>query len=98
MFGLRYLRNVVTLSLKEEKCNGCSMCVSVCPHGVFRIENRKAKMADRDACMECGACARNCPNDALTVTAGTGCAHAILVGALRGTEPTCDCSNGSECC
>jgi NAD-dependent dihydropyrimidine dehydrogenase PreA subunit len=98
MFGLRYLRNMVTLTLNEETCNGCSMCVSVCPHGVFRIENRKAKVVDRDACMECGACARNCPSEAVKVTTGTGCALAILVGALRGTEPTCECSDGSDCC
>jgi len=51
-------------------------------------------MADRDACMECGACARNCPTGALSVKAGVGCAAAIIVGALRGTEPTCGC--GSE--
>jgi ferredoxin len=75
-----------------------AMCVSVCPHGVFRIENRKARIVDRDACMECGACARNCPQEAVTVTAGTGCAMAILVGALRGTEPTCGCSEGADCC
>ena len=98
MFGLRHLRNVVTLTLNEATCNGCSMCVSVCPHGVFRIENRKARLVDRDACMGCGACARNCPTGAVTVTTGTGCAHAILVGAIRGTEPTCDCSDGSDCC
>jgi len=97
MFGLRYLRNAVTLALNEEGCNGCSMCVSVCPHGVFCIENHKARVVDRDACMECGACARNCPNKAVTVTAGTGCAMAILVGTLRGTEPACGCSEGSDC-
>ncbi len=98
MFGLRYLPGVVTLSLDEEKCGGCGTCVSVCPHGVFRIENRKAKVVDRDACMECGACAKNCPHEAVTVEAGVGCAYAILTGALRATEPTCDCSDASACC
>jgi len=98
MFGLRYLRGVVTLTLDEAKCCGCTMCVSVCPHGVFRVENRKARIVDRDACMECGACARNCPNEALAVASGTGCARAVLIGALRGTEPTCDCSHSTDCC
>jgi len=32
---LRYLENVVTLQLDTETCNGCGMCVNVCPHGVF---------------------------------------------------------------
>lgn len=98
MFGLRYLRNVVTLALSEQQCSGCGMCVSVCPHGVFRIENRKARIIDRDACMECGACARNCLSDALTVATGAGCAYAIMVGAIRGTEPTCDCHGSTDCC
>ena len=34
--------------------------------------------------MECGACARNCPVQAIRVTPGVGCAVAIL-GAVPGT-------------
>jgi len=89
MPGLRYLTNVTTLSLDQTKCNGCRMCEKVCPHGVFAIENKKALIIDRDACMECGACAMNCPEEALFVDAGVGCATAIIIGALRGTEPVC---------
>jgi NAD-dependent dihydropyrimidine dehydrogenase PreA subunit len=89
MFGLRYLPGVVTLTLDETKCTGCGMCVSVCPHGVFELEDRKAKLVDRDACMECGACARNCAAEALAVRAGVGCAYAVLTG---GCTPSCGCS------
>jgi len=92
LFGLRYLPGVVTLALETSKCNGCRMCVQVCPHGVFEIEAKRARIADRDACMECGACARNCPEGAISVDSGVGCATAVILGALRGTEPTCDCS------
>ena len=95
MFDLRYLSNVTTLELNFEECNGCRMCVNVCPHAVFVIENKKAIITDRDACMECGACANNCPEGALTVNSGVGCASAVLVGNVRGTEPTCDCSEDS---
>jgi len=59
MARLRYLVNVVTLELDVDKCIGCQMCTEVCPHGVSAIENEKAVIVDRDACMECGACARN---------------------------------------
>jgi len=89
MPGLRYLSDVTTLALEIEKCNGCRMCEKVCPHKVFAIENKKARIVDRDACMECGACAMNCPEEALFVDAGVGCATAIIIGALRGTEPAC---------
>lgn len=97
MGSLRYLPEVVTLKLDIEKCTGCTMCIQVCPHAVFVIENHKARIVDQDTCMECGACARNCPEEALTVMAGVGCATAVLVGNLRGTGPTCDCSEDSSC-
>lgn len=98
MFGLSYLKNVTTLKLYQEKCTGCGMCTAVCPHGVFDMEGKKARIGDRDACMECGACARNCPVAAIDVEAGVGCAAAFIVGALKGTEPTCDCGGGSDSC
>ena len=80
----------------QDACTGCGMCAQVCPHGVFAIEDHKARIVDRDACMECGACARNCPVSALSVNAGVGCATAIIIGALRGTEPTCSCCDDQE--
>lgn len=95
MHGLRYLAGVVTLKLDEARCIGCMMCTAVCPHGVLAVIDRKAKLADRDACIECGACARNCPVDALEVDAGVGCASAIIHGWLTGEEPSCDC--GGSC-
>lgn len=93
----RYLKNVATLRLSVEKCIGCGRCAEVCPHGVFSV-NGKAKIEDRDGCMECGACAKNCPANAITVDAGVGCATAVIMGWLTGSEPSCDCSSGEGCC
>ena len=90
---LRYLPDVVTLTLDVDTCIGCGGCAVVCPHGVFAVEDKKAKIVDRDACMECGACARNCPVEALSVQPGVGCAARIIMSALRRGEPTCD-----SCC
>ena len=92
MAGLRYIEDVVTLELDAEKCNGCKLCTVVCPHGVFKIEERKAVIVDRDACMECGACARNCASAAISLEPGVGCAAAIINGWISGTEPSCGCS------
>ena len=97
MVGLRYLSDSVTLTLVESRCNGCGMCVNVCPHAVFAIETRKARIADRDACMECGACAKNCPTGAISVRSGVGCATAIIKGVLRGGKSSCCCSD-TDCC
>jgi len=95
---LRYLTDVTTLELDSDLCNGCRMCLEVCPQAVFGFEEDCAVILDRDACMECGACALNCDTGALTVRSGVGCASAIITGKLRGTEPTCDCSQDSSCC
>jgi NAD-dependent dihydropyrimidine dehydrogenase PreA subunit len=99
--SLKYIPNVVTLELNADKCNGCGICMEVCPHAVFEIENRKSRILDRDACMECGACARNCAAGAITVKAGVGCAAAVINGKLKGTEPTCGCGDDggkNSCC
>ncbi len=95
---LRYLENVASLELSVEKCNGCGMCLQVCPQAVFVLESKKAKIIDLDACMECGACAINCPEEALTVRSGVGCAQGIISGAIHGTEPSCGCGENSSCC
>jgi len=96
--AMEYLKGVATLKLDTDKCTGCTMCTKVCPHAVFRIAEGKAKIVSRDSCMECGACARNCPVNAISVKSGVGCATGIIIGAIRGTEPTCDCMKGDKCC
>jgi Pyruvate/2-oxoacid:ferredoxin oxidoreductase delta subunit len=95
---LKYLKNVTTLDLNLEKCIGCSMCKTVCPHAVFLIKDAKAHIVDKDACMECGACRENCPVEAIKVKSGVGCASGIIKGIIRGTDPTCDCGDGDQCC
>jgi len=94
----KYLANVATLSFANEKCIGCGRCEEVCPHGVFCIEGFKAKIVTRDLCMECGACALNCPANAIEVNAGVGCATAIIKSWITGGEPTCGCSDDGVCC
>ena len=96
MAELRYLADVVTLSLDQQKCTGCGTCIDVCPHAVFTRRHGKAQIADRDACMECGACARNCPEEAFTVNAGVGCAIAVINGAL-GRTGSCCCQVEESC-
>lgn len=95
---LRYIEDAVTLELDADKCNGCRMCLAVCPQAVFAVMDKRAVIINRNACMECGACALNCEPGALTVRSGVGCAAGIIAGKLRGTEPTCGCGEDSGAC
>lgn len=85
-----YLKNVATLKMNDEKCTGCGMCLDVCPHHVFKMNGKNARIVHRDACMECGACSLNCPAGAISVQSGVGCAAAVINGMLG--------RNGGECC
>ena len=82
MKKLVYLKDVVTLELDREKCVGCGMCLTVCPHQVWQMDRGRAMMAARDQCMECGACALNCAAGAIRVESGVGCAAAIIGSVL----------------
>lgn len=96
MKTLRYLDDVVTLTLNEQQCVGCGICTQVCPHGVLALNGRKAHIVDRNGCMECGACANNCPTGALGVTPGVGCAGYIIQTWIKGKQ-NASCG-GPGCC
>lgn len=96
MKGFRYLENVTTLQLAAEGCIGCGRCAEVCPHQVFTLEEKQARITDRDACMECGACAKNCPASVISVDAGVGCASGMIVEWFR--DRKIFVSGDSSCC
>ena len=96
MKGQIYLKNVVTLELDTDKCIGCGLCATVCPHRVFEMKESKAVIVDVDLCMECGACGLNCPVEAINVKSGVGCAVAVFKGMFSGGEANCDCSCESD--
>jgi len=99
---MTYLSNVVTLALDKEKCTGCAVCLDVCPHRLLFLADGKIAVTDRDRCIECGACARNCAFDAIHVEAGVGCAAALIASKMNKTGEIscgCECSSGkSSCC
>ncbi|MDA3893607.1 MAG: 4Fe-4S binding protein [Salinivirgaceae bacterium] len=97
MIDFKYLGETVSLILNKEKCNGCGMCVKVCPHAVFEMNGSKAELTLKDYCMECGACQLNCAQNAIKVTVGNGCGCATgIIEGYFGVESEC-CSD-STCC
>jgi nitroreductase/NAD-dependent dihydropyrimidine dehydrogenase PreA subunit len=61
------------ISINEEKCIGCSLCVRDCPNAHLYLENSKAHTRD-GGCMECGHCYAICPQNAVSME-GYTCAE-----------------------
>jgi len=95
----KFYSTVPTLQIDSNKCVGCGICTTVCPHDVITVSNRKATIKNLNDCMECGACKANCPVNAVEVETGVGCAWAIVKSALAGSETvSCDCGDSGSCC
>lgn len=75
---MRYITSAISLKINQGLCVGCGLCEMVCPHQLLEVVEKKVRIIEKELCMECGACQSNCPVGAITVTAGTGCATAVL--------------------
>ena len=59
------IREIVTID--EELCDGCGLCVPSCHEGAIRIVNGKAKLIADNLCDGLGACLGHCPQDAIKI-------------------------------
>jgi NAD-dependent dihydropyrimidine dehydrogenase PreA subunit len=91
-----------TLRFHRDRCINCKRCLQVCPHAVFSAGAENVELSRPTSCMECGACALNCPVQAIEVQSGVGCAWAMISAALRGKDmDSGECSCGGDersCC
>ncbi len=58
-------RKIITIN--EEKCTGCSLCIPNCPEGAIQIIDGKARLISDLFCDGLGACIGHCPEGAITV-------------------------------
>ena len=59
------LRDMITIN--EELCNGCGVCVPGCPEGALQVIDGKVRLVSDLLCDGLGACVGECPVDALKV-------------------------------
>ena len=65
-------RGVVIID--RERCKGCGLCISACPHHVLAYSGESNRsgyavvhMAQEQDCVGCAFCAENCPDVAIEV-------------------------------
>ncbi len=59
------MRQIITID--EDKCNGCGLCIPNCPEGALRIIDGKARLLSDLFCDGLGACIGHCPEGAITI-------------------------------
>lgn len=63
------------VTINEDRCKGCGLCVSVCPKKIMVLSKdrlnkkgfRPAYVTDDDKCISCAFCATMCPDCVITV-------------------------------
>ncbi len=58
-------RKIVTID--EEKCTGCGLCIAACHEGALQLVDGKAKLVTDSYCDGLGACLPACPADAIHI-------------------------------
>jgi NAD-dependent dihydropyrimidine dehydrogenase PreA subunit len=58
-------RSIITID--EEKCTGCGLCIPGCPEGAIQVIDRKARLVSDLMCDGLGACLGHCPEGAITI-------------------------------
>ena len=59
-------RKLITYTVND-KCNGCTLCLRVCPQKAISGEKKEAHVIDTDKCDMCGICFQTCKFDAIDV-------------------------------
>ncbi len=66
---------MVRVTIKEEVCKGCGLCIRACPKKIIELSKTKinakgyrpAEVTDMEACIGCTSCARTCPDVAIYI-------------------------------
>ncbi|HDG67611.1 MAG TPA: 4Fe-4S dicluster domain-containing protein, partial [candidate division Zixibacteria bacterium] len=60
-------RPLLTYTIIEDKCTGCTLCARKCPVDAISGERGKPHTIDQEKCIKCGMCYQVCNFDAIKV-------------------------------
>ena len=85
LLGKEYIvREPLIAEVDRDLCNGCRICLTVCPYGAIEIIEGKAKVNEL-LCEGCGACNASCPVGAIQLRNYTDeQLHLVVKAVLRG--------------
>ncbi len=69
------------IKILTDKCTGCRLCVSSCPYGCIKVEDKKAQILDN--CSLCGACVDSCKFNAIEITTDKGLNYEIDISQYK---------------
>ena len=57
------------IKIDEKYCQGCGICINVCPKNIFQLSNIRSErgylmpeVVNEENCIECGLCEKLCPD------------------------------------
>lgn len=59
---------LLTYTIDEDKCTGCTACARKCPVNAISGERKMPHEIDQDVCIQCGACYQACNFDAIKLS------------------------------
>jgi len=62
---IKTMRKIVTID--EDKCDGCGLCVPDCAEGAIQVIDGKARLVGENLCDGLGNCLGACPTGAITI-------------------------------
>ena len=60
------LERKINIQINQELCDGCGLCVGVCPSETISVKNKKAQITGEES-LTCGHCIAVCPKKAISL-------------------------------